>query len=861
MRRAFHRIALIILLALPLSVSAADWQMQATGEAALEITLSNAPVVTSGYCFWGENWNFAGADLKLGTTGTTQTFVGTVAKLGLKIDGTIASPAPGRLKYTWNIDSQRDLKGIIGGGLEFQLVLDSPALDGKTPEPVLLPNNTGWRWPLGPGQNVTVEFDRPIANVYFERGQKNQIRAMMLGPNVPKGRQTIVMTVTLPAGGQIARTLAQRYGPADTSGWYAGAMRHDCSPIDMSFLNHKPAGSRGPVRAERDRLVFADGTEARFWGGNIAAYAIFDDEEHIRTQARRIAQLGYNLMRIHHQDSMSWVGRTVIDKGRDDSQHLDAQVMDRLDYWIKCLKDEGVYVWLDLHVGRTFKPGDAIGDGYAEMARRGNNTGAEGKGFCYFNERIELLMQQLNEKYLNHVNRYTRLAYKDDPAIMGLLLTNENDITCHFGNLMLPDKNNPVHNKRFDAAVRAFAARHNLPYEQTWHTWEPGPAKLFLADWEHGWNRRMLGHLRKLGVKVPVSTTQMWGGMNLCGLPPLTAGGIIDTHSYGKAEALSVNPRYKDNYVTYVATGAAYGKPLAITEWNVPYPAVDRFTAPLYVAAVSALQGWDAPMIYNYSQRTFGKPDRPGTWSTFPDPALSGMMPAAAILYRQAHVAPAKETYCLMFDRQKLYYEPSHPKNLAALRTLVEQSRVTIGLPDVKELDWDAAAAPPEGVKLVTELDKDFIPAGQDYVRSDTGELSRNWVQGAQAIDTPQTQAVHGWIGGKPIRLKNVTVDVATPKAAVAVTSLDAKPIAQSGRLLITAIARVVASPGGRMPLLSEPVEGELSIEAPPGMKLIPLDADGTQLDPLPAAYTAGRYSVGLPGAHGTHWFLLFSPG
>jgi hypothetical protein len=871
MKRLPHALTLILPVLAALPAAAADWEIRATGDATPEISRRQAPVVEANYCFWAKDWQWADAQMKLGELKAgKQTFSGTVSGLGLKLDGTIASTSAGQVQYTWNIESGRDLAGIIGGGLQFNLLLDSPALGGKSCQPVLLPSHRGFKWPVGPGDAIVVEFDRPLANVYFERGQKNQIRAMFVGQKLAAGRHTVAMTVTLPQGGRVAQTLAQRYGPADTSHWYSGAMLHDRSPVDLSFLNHKPAGQHGFVRPDGDRLVFADGTEARFWGGNLAAYAIFADKQHIQTQAQRIAQLGYNLMRFHHHDSMAWVGRTVIDRTRADSQHLDPEVMDRLDWWIKCLRDQGVYVWLDLHVGRLLKPGDQIGEGYAEMLRHSRNQdGAEGKGYCYFNRRIEDLMKDFNAEYLNHVNRYTNLAYKDDPAIVGLLITNENDLCCHFGNLMLPDKDNPYHHKLFDAAVRAFADRHGLPYEQTWRTWEPGPSKLFLADWEQQWNRRMLDHLQQLGVQVPAATTQMWGDMPFCGLPPLTAGGIIDVHSYGKAEALSTNPRFRDNYVTYLATGAAYGKPVAVTEWNVPWPADDRFTAPLYVASISALQGWDAPMIYNYSQQTFGRPDRPTTWSTFPDPALTGMMPAAALLYRQAHVAPAKNTYCLLLDRQKLYYENSHPRNMASLRTLVEQSKVTLGLPDVEELDWDSQTKVPEGVKQTADLDKDFIPAGQQFVRSDTGQLVRNWAEGWQTIDTDRTQAAHGWIGGRTLRLKHVTFQITTPKAAVVVCSLDSKPLPESQRILITAIARVVASPGGRMPLRSEPVEGEIAVRAAQGLKLIPLSGDGSHLPPARSegrgsrpsdgmgSYTAGRYTVTLPAEHGTHWFLL----
>ncbi|UCF16317.1 MAG: cellulase family glycosylhydrolase, partial [Phycisphaerales bacterium] len=642
------------------------------------------------------------------------------------------------------------------------------------------------------------------------------------------------------------------------SKWYSGALLHDKSPVDLSFLNHEPAGRFGFVRAKGDKLVFENGQQVRFWGGNIAAYAIFADKEHIRAQAKRIAQLGYNLMRIHHHDSMGWVGRTVIeDKSRADSQHLDAEVMDRLDYWIKCLRDEGVYIWLDLHVGRLFKAGDDIGAGFAEMQRRSKRDGAEGKGYCYFNERIEQLMKDFNAKYMTHVNKYTSLAYKDDPAIMGLLITNENDITSHFGNLMLADKNNPWHNRVFESRVRAFAQRHSLDFNQTGRTWEPGPSKLFLADTEYQWNRRMLAGLDDIGVKVLVSTTQMWGNMSLYGLPPLTAGGIIDVHSYGSTEALSANPRFKDNYVTYLASGQAHDKPVSITEWNVPFPKVDRFTAPLYVASISALQGWDAPMIYNYSQRTFGRPSRQGTWSTFSDVAITGMMPAAALLYRQRHVSDAAKSYCIMLDRESVYFKSSHPRNMASLRTLVEQSKITIGLPDTRELDWDQQTKVKGVTTVITDTDRDFIPAGRNFVRSDTGELTRNWLRGYQIIDTDRTQAVHGWIGGESLDLKQTSFEITTPKAAVAVSSLDGKAIGKSRKVLISAVARAIPSKGGRMPMLSEPVEGRIRIAGPRGLKLIPLAGDSGRLGALNFEYAGDKYLVELPAQSGTHWFML----
>jgi len=273
--------------------------------------------------------------------------------------------------------------------------------------------------------------------------------------------------------------------------------------------------------------------------------------------------------------------------------------------------------------------------------------------------------------------------------------------------------------------------------------------------------------------------------------------------------------------------------------------------------SIAALQGWDAPMIYNYSQRAFDKPTRPAKWSTFSDPALTGMMPAAAVAFRQGHVAPAKNTYCLMLDRKQTYYQGLSPSNCATIRTLVEQSRLTIGLPDIGELDWDRKTAPAAGVKIVRETNRDFIPPGRTFVASDTGQLKRDWAAGFHTIDTPKTQAASGWIAGKTIRLSDAAFEIQTPKAALAVTSLDGKPIAESKRILITAIARVV-SPDGKMPLLSEPVRGALRIRSRvSGLKLVPLAPGAAELPAVPLARDKSAYVVTLPAPRGTHWFLL----
>src|SRR5262249_8276714 len=229
-----------------------------------------------------------------------------------------------------------------------------------------------------------------------------------------------------------------------------------------------------------------------------------------------------------------WVQPNVFGRNAPDTRKLDKASLERLDWWIKCLEDEGIYIWLDLHDGRQLTAEDKIDD-FAEISK-GKST-ADLRGYNYVNASIQEAMQRFNEAYVNHVNRFTGLRYKDDPGIVAMLLTNENDVTHHFGNAFLPDKNVPRTDALYMAQATTFADEHGLPKNRIWRSWEQGPSKLFLNDLEHRFNVKIIEQLRALGVKVPIATTDTWGLNPLSSLPSLTDGQIIDAHSYGGVAA------------------------------------------------------------------------------------------------------------------------------------------------------------------------------------------------------------------------------------------------------------------------------------------------------------------------------------
>ena len=142
--------------------------------------------------------------------------------------------------------------------------------------------------------------------------------------------------------------------------------------------------------------------------------------------------------------------------------------------------------WI-LRITGKFKLADGI-DGFSEISK-GKPT-ADLMGYNYVNTSIENAMQSFNEAYLNHRNGFNGLAYKDDPGIMAVLLTNENDVTFHFGNALLPDKQVPQHRRYLYGTSRGICDQVWTAKGQDLALWEPGPSKLFLNDLEHQFDAR-----------------------------------------------------------------------------------------------------------------------------------------------------------------------------------------------------------------------------------------------------------------------------------------------------------------------------------------------------------------------------------
>ncbi len=852
--------ALLCVAIWPFSTWASEWVASVDERSGLPVlTRGGSPVAASKFTFWGSNWDwtFFGTRFKVDAP-YKYTLEGQNKALDFDLTAQIQKEDEKTLTWDFDLNAHSVKSGVMGGGIVFNF--DPALFAGEMSTPQLLPGNRGWSWGNAQGRRIEMRFEPALASVYFEPGSPSEVRAFFYKNTIKPGEQHVKATLSISGDVVLGPTTTERFGLTDPKTWPDDKVDIKTSPVDLSFLNagEKPAGKRGFVKASGEQLLFADNTPARFWGTNITSYALFrTSDDAIKQQAKRLSALGFNLVRLHHHDS-PWVSPNIFgDRDQtQDTQQLSAASLKKIDWWIKCLKDEGIYVWLDMHVERALMAKDNI-FGFDELPKDEQNN-ASLKGFAYVNITIQQAMKRFAEAYMTHVNPFTGLAYKDDPAIAAVLITNENDVTQHFGNALLRDKGVPRHWELYKNRADAFASQHNLSASLTWRSWEHGPAKLFLNDLERNFNVEMIQHLRELGVKVPIATTSSWGGDGLSSLPALTAGDVIDVHSYGGSGQLEKNPLTTEGIVDWMGAGQVTGKPLTVTEWNnEPFPTPDRHSLPLYVAGTASHQGWDALMQYAYSQQPLdGGWVTADNWHAYNDPAMLATLPAAALLYRRADVSEANTTYVFAPTPDTLFNKPVSPANSVLLRTAMEKGKLQIAMPQTPELPWLQPGIIPSNAQVFHDPDQSLLDANASESTTDTGELKRNWKQGIYTINTPRTQAVTGWIGGESISLGNIQVQVKTANASVVVQSLDAAPVGRSQDLLISLGTRAIPKDDDKTPFYVEPLEGTLSIQGPPGLTLY---TQGTQaqLKKVPATYVDGRYTIKFDGVQAFNWLFL----
>jgi len=188
--------------------------------------------------------------------------------------------------------------------------------------------------------------------------------------------------------------------------------------VSLSRWLEKPAGSLGHVCVGEDGHLYVGGKRVRFLGINICAGAAFPTKVEAGKIAARLAKFGVNIVRFHHMDA-AWETFNIFNRTQGNTRNLSREALDRLDYLIAKLKENGVYVDLNLLVSRRFSSADGL------PAEVNTVDWKDQQVLGFFVEEVLELEKEYARQLLTHRNPYTELTYTKDPAIAFVEIVNE----------------------------------------------------------------------------------------------------------------------------------------------------------------------------------------------------------------------------------------------------------------------------------------------------------------------------------------------------------------------------------------------------------------------------------------------------
>lgn len=646
---------------------------------------------------------------------------------------------------------------------------------------------------------------------------------------------------------------------------------YDSMPIDISFVfrSEKPAGKHGFMKADSNRFSFEDGTPARFWGVNFNGGACFPNFDYSEKVAHRLAMTGINLVRFHQLDA-EWNTPNIFSFSKGErigsTLELHPESMKRLDYLIKCLKDEGIYVYLDMNTYRNFKSGDGVENPF-ELKDAADP-------YCYYNRHLIDLQKKFICDIWNHVNPYTGLAYKDDPVIVLSEIINERD---------------------FFARERLKIEPYTSEFREVFRTWCNENGKDVDVDAIDDLNddsitelveckidvqvkfyREIYEYMREVGVKIPICGTN-WIVNGAVTKSNQIVNDFMDTHTYfydwrwGERAKHCMNtattqvPAYGMESGTMVR---ALDRPLFVSEWDMPWPNEFRAESSILYAAVGALQGWDGWAIHTYAYGTRlmymdiigkevssssigGVPYREGIFSTWNDPAKYGMFYHAALIARRGDVSESKANYAVKIN--------DLVGGVPGIVGAAEYARTGVCFDGVDSGRADRVFA----------QDEPIVDMSKGEITSDTGELYRSWKKNYGKIDSGRTKVAYGFLGKNgEIAMDGMTVYSETDFAVIALSSLTDDDICKSDNMLLTTVGRAKNTDAhfegdqmydfGKAPITIEVIEANIAIRTERRDQIVwAVNAEGFFVGKVPSRYEDGCLKFTLGKTMPSMYYLI----
>jgi hypothetical protein len=230
--------------------------------------------------------------------------------------------------------------------------------------------------------------------------------------------------------------------------------------VSRIAFESSPILTNSPRLEARDGHFRVDGKRVRIWGVNLCFAATVPSHQEAERVAARMAQAGINGVRLHHMDTSAYPSG-LLDPANP--LRLQPEACERLDYFIAQLANRGIYVNLNLHVGRAVS---------RQLGLPDPGTGYD-KIVGLFMPPLLAAQRQYAQDLLGHTNAYRRLRYADDPAVGFVEISNEDSLFMWGAEQRLRDLPAP-----YAAELRALHAK--------WLRTQYGNTEGVRAAWDRG---------------------------------------------------------------------------------------------------------------------------------------------------------------------------------------------------------------------------------------------------------------------------------------------------------------------------------------------------------------------------------------
>ena len=555
----------------------------------------------------------------------------------------------------------------------------------------------------------------------------------------------------------------------------------------VSSWTIKQSRTIGRVYVRADGHFYVNGKRMKFFGVNIGGGAIFPRKEDAEKIAKRLVKLGVNLVRLHGLDA-EWEEVNIFGGYRaKDTRHFDPNYLDRLDYFVAKLKENGIYVSIGLLVARKFKSTDGLPPEIEKMDRKDQHA------LIFIDPQVRELYKEFAYNLLRHRNPYTGMTYAEDPVVAFVEIVNEMGTWFWYLLTDLVSRLPQIYKEELKEKWNTYLKMRFGSIEEVLKTWGINDIEAPVITKDLYWKSPhfireawidFLWHLeldtftdiydflkQKVGCKALIIASTCW-------FSPLNIASkfdVVDAHAYWQHPKFPEKQWDPQNWyvlnepmvnhptestIVRLASFRVYGKPFTVSEYDHPNPNTYGPEGTLILAIYAALQDWDGVIYFTYGRLDDWDARRlRGYFDIDQNPIKMALMLPAYMIYVRGDVSPAKEY---------VVADLSIGSEQRLLKDFKYATAIDVGIAQEMALIHKIAVVTPHSSsphgKVIGPSEVTLplsVEAG--IFASDTGEVIWDVSKkdrGVIIVNTNRTIALIGFIGRRKFSLRGITIEV-----------------------------------------------------------------------------------------------------